>query len=197
MRAEAPRQPARNSLVCSVQGACFHSEDPCRSVLRRSRLVRGYRTSVNPSGVAHADGGKSAAVAVQLLVERRVQLPLFRVTDRKPPLLWTGPLARRWLARASCSIKYAFTNSCSWPRPRGRPQIRLRKRESGFLNLSLIETPIAVCECHFRSLNLNLLEEAAFAADLHRSSLMKNIYPVGMYLSARYYGDCGEHDERR
>jgi hypothetical protein len=48
-----------------------------------------------------------------------------------------------------------------------RPHIRSPKLKSGFLNLSLIETPIAVCECHFRSLNLILLEEAAFAADLH------------------------------
>jgi hypothetical protein len=49
----------------------------------------------------------------------------------------------------------------------------------------------------FAKLKIILLEPAAFAGDLHRSSLMKNIYPVGMYLSARNYGDCGEHDERR
>src|SRR5437588_4362643 len=91
MRAEAPPQSARNPLACSVQGPRCHGEHRCRAVLRRSRLVRAYRTSVNPSGVVHAAWNKSAAVVVRLLVERRVQFPFLRVERRKPPLLQKDP----------------------------------------------------------------------------------------------------------
>jgi hypothetical protein len=87
MRAEAPRQLARNPLACSVQGPRCHGEHRCRSVLRRSCLWRACRTSVNPSGVVYAAWDKSAAVVVRLLVERRVQFSVFRAERRKPPLL--------------------------------------------------------------------------------------------------------------
>jgi hypothetical protein len=60
---------------------------PCRSILRRVRLVRGCRTSVNPSVAAHEASEKSAATDVQFFVQRPVQLPLLCVEFRKPSLL--------------------------------------------------------------------------------------------------------------
>jgi hypothetical protein len=63
---------------------------------------------VNPSVVAHEVSEKPAAAKVQFPVQCRVQLLLFRVERRKPPLLRTAAMIERWLARARRSIKYEF-----------------------------------------------------------------------------------------
>src|SRR5882757_4380118 len=63
------------------------------------------------------------------------------------------------------------------PTARGRQQIRLCKLEFSFQSLgSLIEMPIVVCECE--RLNPILLEEVAFAPNVHRRSLMENISSI-------------------
>src|SRR3954463_16675307 len=106
MRAEEPRQSARSSVTRSVQGARCHGKHRCRSVLRRSRLVRAFRTLVNPSGVVHAAWTKISSGSFQLSVEHRVELPLFRVGSsvalvRSWILLQIGPVPKDgWLARA-------------------------------------------------------------------------------------------------
>jgi hypothetical protein len=163
---------------------------------------------------AHAASKKSAAADVQVFVLRLVAAG----SKCFGQVSWSGS----WLAGPTCSIKYEFMFfDVDQSRLTAKP-IAWPKFEFRFLNLSLVETLIAVCESSdaysyekcdaqastrrrirlhhfgFRKLKVILLEQVALAPDVYGLSLMEIIGPIGKHVStkcSRGYGEC--HERRR
>jgi hypothetical protein len=95
---------------------------------------------------------KSAAADVQVLVQRRVFLfsaasnfCCFGSNIESPACFAVLNLVMgRWLARASCSIKYEFMFSAPMPSRLTANPIAVPKLEFNFVNLSLIEALMSV-----------------------------------------------------
>jgi hypothetical protein len=87
--------------------------DPCRSVLRRSLLVRTYRTSVNPSllhfgvndGACSFGKTRSGKYSISCPAPRPTSAVSDRTSNPACSVFRKSLTVERWQARAGCSIK--------------------------------------------------------------------------------------------